>query len=321
MIRLGILGCSEIAFRRFMPAAEHIEDLQITAIAEEYDKTKLEPFCRKYNLEKEDSFEKLLLRQDIDAVYVPQPPSLHYEWAKRALLCGKHVLVEKPSTIRYSLSRELIEAAESRKLTLHENYMFQYHSQIREIKDMLSGGAIGDVRLIRANFGFPMRAKNDFRYDKALGGGALFDAGGYTARLAAIMLGDTIKVDAAYLNYLPDFEVDMYGNASFSNAEGTVCQVGFGMDCFYQCRLEVWGSKGRLYTNRIFTAPEDFCPIVKIETSAGTEEIRMKEDSHFQHSIEMFLSEIMDEGLRKKMYEEILLQAKLVEDIRMLGTT
>lgn len=321
MIRLGILGCSEIAFRRFMPAAKQIEGLQVTAIAEEYDKTKLDPFCRKYNLEKEDGFEQLILRQDIDAVYVPQPPSLHYKWAKSALQNNKHVLVEKPSTIRYALSRELTETAERKKLALHENYMFQYHSQIRGIKDILSAGAIGDVRLIRADFGFPMRAQNDFRYDKALGGGALLDAGGYTARLAAVMLGNTIKVDAAHLHNLPGFEVDMYGSASFSNEDGTVCQVGFGMDCFYRCSLEVWGSKGRLSTNRIFTAPEDFCPVVKIETPDGTEEIRMKGDLHFKHSIEMFLAEITDESLRKKMYEEILLQAKLVEDMRMLETT
>lgn len=319
MVRLGILGCSEIAYRRFMPTTANIKELQVVAIAEEYDKAKLEPFCQKYNLEEAVNFEDLLQRQDIDAVYVPQPPSLHYEWTKKALLYGKHVLVEKPFTIRHTLSKELIEIAKAKKLVLHENYMFQYHSQIKEIKKILADGVIGDVRLIRADFGFPMRARNDFRYDKELGGGSLFDAGGYTARLAAIMLGDTIKVDAAHLQYLSGFEVDMYGNASFSNAEGMVCQVGYGMDCFYRCTLEVWGSKGQLSTSRIFTAPEDFYPSVIINTAKGVREFCLKKDSHFQHSIELFLMEIEDVALRKKMYREILLQAKLVEDIKTLA--
>lgn len=319
MVRLGILGCSEIAYRRFMPAAGQIEGLQVAAVAEEYDKTKLEPFCRKYNLEAEDDFEKLLLRQDIDAVYIPQPPALHYTWAKEALQHGKHVLVEKPSTIQYSLSRELTELAGCKHLALHENYMFQYHSQIKAIKDILSGGKIGDIRLIRTDFGFPLREKNDFRYNKALGGGALLDAGGYTAKLAAVLLGDTIKVDGAELHSLPGYEVDMYGSASFSNEEGVVCQAGFGMDCSYRCSLEVWGSRGRLSTNRIFTAPDVFRPSVKVETSDGEEQIYLKEDSHFQHSIEMFLAEIADAELRKKAYEEILLQARLTEEIRMFG--
>ena len=320
MVRLGILGCSEIAYRRFMPAAEKSDALKVIAVAEEFDKSKLKSFCQAYSLETEDSFEQLISRPDLDAVYVPQPPALHYEWVKKALLKGKHVLVEKPSTVSVSQTGELVRLAESRQLALHENYMFQYHSQIKEIKAMLADGMIGDVRLIRADFGFPMRAKNDFRYEKALGGGALLDAGGYTAKLAAILLGDTVKTDAASLCSSSGYDVDLYGSASFSNEDGAVCQVGFGMDCFYRCSLEVWGSKGRLSTNRIFTAPDDFQPSVKVETSEGEEVIGLKADSHFLHSIEMFLSEITDPVLREKMYREIMLQAKLMEEMKRLGT-
>lgn len=319
MIRLGILGCSEIAFRRFMPAVKDIQDLQPVAVAEEYDRRKLEGFCKEYDLEGGDSFEELIGRQDIDAIYVPQPPALHYKWAKRALECGKHVLVEKPSTTRYAWSKELTELAEVKGLALHENYMFQYHSQIREIKEFLSRGEIGDIRLIKANFGFPMRAQNDFRYNRALGGGALLDAGGYTLKLATLMLGSTVRVEAAQLNYLAGFDVDMYGSASLSNSDGMVCQIGFGMDCAYQCSLEVWGSKGRLFTNRIFTAPDGYCPQVTIEIGNKVKTVSLKADSHFQHSIEQFLLEITEPEFRKKMYEEILLQAKLVDEIRMQG--
>lgn len=319
MIRLGILGCSDIAYKRFMPAAQNVKELQVVAVAEEYDRTKLDLFCKEYGLEGGDSFEKMVGREDIDAVYVPQPPALHYKWAKAALVQGKHVLLEKPSTTGYPLSKELVDLAGNHELALHENYMFQYHSQIKEIKRILSDGVIGDVRLMKANFGFPMRAKNDFRYKKELGGGALLDAGGYTVKLATIMLGDSVKVDTGKLNYLSDFEVDMYGSASLSNSNDVVFQVGFGMDCAYQCSLEVWGNKGRLYTNRIFTAPDNYRPQIKVEISNEERIIDLEPDSHFQHSIEQFLTEITDLSSREKMYEEIMLQAKLVDDIRKLG--
>ncbi len=319
MIRLGILGCSDIAFRRFMPAARKIRDIKTIAVAEEYNKAKLDGFCKEYNLEGGDSFEELIMRKDIDAVYVPLPPALHYMWAKRALECNKHVLVEKPSTVQYSQSKELVDLADQKKLALHENYMFQYHSQIREIKKMLSEGIVGDVRLIKANFGFPRRNENDFRYNKELGGGALLDAGGYTVKLAMIMLGDTIKVDMAKLNYLPDFHVDIYGSAVLSNSQGTVCQIGYGMDCAYQCSLEIWGSKGRLYTNRIFTAPEEYRPQIIVESGSEVRNIDLEPDSHFQHSIEQFLKEIKETNHREEMHKGILLQAKLVDDIRRLG--
>ena len=319
MVRLGILGCSDIAFKRFMPVVGNIDNLKVVAVGEEYDMKKLEPFCREYNLEGEDNFEHLIAREDIDAVYVPQPPALHYKWAKQALENGKHVLVEKPSTISYKYSKALVDIAAEYDLTLHENYMFQYHSQISSIKEIISSGEIGEIRLIRADFGFPIRNQNDFRYNKALGGGALLDAGGYTVKLATLLLGENVEVDTAQLNYLPGYEVDMYGSASLSNSDGQVCQIGFGMDCAYQCSLEIWGSRGRLYTNRIFTAPDGYKPLIKVETSKGIKEIILAADSHFQHSIERFMAGIIDREVRREMYNEILLQADLVEAIRKSG--
>lgn len=314
-MRLGIVGCSEIAFQRFMPATENIKDLQVVAVAEEYDRSKLKPFCDTYNLEGMDCFDALITRDDIDALYIPQPPALHFKWAKKALESGKHVLIEKPSTIRLSDSEELVQIAKSKELALHENYMFQYHSQIEEIKKMVRQGIVGNIRNIRCSFGFPMRAQNDFRYNKELGGGALLDAGGYTAKLATLFLGKTIKVDAATLNSLDGYEVDMYGSVQLSNDEGMVCQSSFGMDNGYQCSLEIWGSKGRIFTNRIFTAPEGFSPIVLVETAEGKKEITLSSDNHFKKSIEQFINEIHNEEKRIDMYEGILLQAKLVEDI------
>ena len=316
MVNLGIIGCAEIAFRRFMPAALQVEGLTVKAVAEEYAPEKLQLFKDEYGLEGETSFEKLIAREDIDALYIPQPPALHYKWAKRALEAGKHVLVEKPSTTCQKDSADLVETARRFNLALHENYMFAYHSQIEEIRKLIDSGEIGDVRLITAQFGFPMRAQNDFRYNKALGGGALLDAGGYTLKLATILLGPSIKVDAAKLNDLPGFEVDMYGSATVSNDAGVVCNLGFGMDCGYRCSLEVWGSKGRLFTNRIFTAPETLEPTVQIETGEGTKNLALGKDMHFKHSIEHFIAEISSEEERNKVYDAILLQSKLVEDVR-----
>jgi len=320
LIRLGILGCADIAYRRFMPAVQKIEDVQVVAVSEEYDKSKLPLFCEEYGPEAVDSFEKLINRSDIDAVYIPQPPALHYKWAKAALEAGKHVLVEKPSTINYDLTKELVDIAKEKKLALHENYMFQYHSQIGEIQNLICEGIVGDVRLYKAYFGFPMRAQNDFRYSKNLGGGALLDAGGYTAKLATLLLGKSVKVDTAQLNMLPGFEVDMYGSASLSNDNGDVCQIGFGMDCSYQCSLEVWGSKGRLFTNRIFTAPDGYEPTLFIESPEGNREIKLQPDSHFERSIRKFAEEVTVEEVRKDMYDQIVLQARLVEDIHDKGS-
>ncbi|MCM1081973.1 MAG: Gfo/Idh/MocA family oxidoreductase [Clostridium sp.] len=315
MINVGILGCSEIAYRRFMPEAIKYNGINVKVVGEEYDAVKLDDFCNTYEIEGTTSFEEIIYRKDIDAVYIPQPPALHYKWAKLALESGKHVLIEKPSTTCAVHTQQLVDIARQNKLALHENYMFQYHSQIFEIQKMLKDGIIGDVRLFRANFGFPKRQSNDFRYNAPLGGGALLDAGGYTLKLATLFLGNTIKVDTAQLMNIPNYEVDMYGSASLSNSFGDVFQVSFGMDNYYQCNLEIWGSVGKLWTNRIFTAPPDYVPVVNVETAEGEKTILLQKDAHFRHSIEEFCNEIIDAAARDKMYNEIVLQASLVSDL------
>ncbi len=319
MLRLGIMGCSDVAYRRFMPAVRGMDEVRVIAVAEEYAPQKLDQFCSTYAVEGETGFEKLLSRPDIDAVYIPQPPALHYRWAKRALECGKHVLVEKPSTPGYAESAELVRLAGSRGLALHENYMFRYHLQIGKIREMIRDGRIGDVRLLRADFGFPLRSRDDFRYSRALGGGALLDAGGYVLKLASLFLGETVKADAACLNFLPGYEVDMYGSAVLSNDDGTVFQAAFGLDCAYRCGFEAWGSRGILRTGRIFTAPEDFSPRVEIEDAEGRTTVSLEPDSQFRHSVEAFLAETRDADKRESMYGEILLQARLVDSVRVLA--
>jgi len=302
-----------------MPAAKTVAGLNVVAVAEQYDKSKIMGFSQKYGIEGMDSFDNLIAREDIDSIYVPQPPSMHYEWAKKALQAGKHVMVEKPSTTSFVHSQDLVRIAKKRHLALHENYMFQYHSQVRSVQEMLKDGVIGEIRLYRTSFGFPFKGIDDFRYIRPLGGGSLLDAGGYTLKLATILLGNTVKVEAAKLSGKEGFDVDIYGSAYLSNDSGCVCEASFGMDCAYKCSLEVWGSKGTLFTNRIFTAPDGYKPIVAIETGDGRREIKLGPDSHFKRSIERFMNAVEDAEVRGQEYKDILTQAGLVERVGVLA--
>lgn len=299
-----------------MPAVQEVEGIEVVAVAEQRALSKLDTWTEVYPMATETDFNALINREDVNALYVPQPPALHFEWAKKALEAGKDVLIEKPSTVSYEDSKTLVDLAREKGLALHENYMFQYHLQIQEIKKMLAEGVIGDVRLFRADFGFPLRQQNDFRYIKALGGGALLDAAGYPVKLATLFLGDSIKVDASAMSSLPGYEVDMLGSIQMSNDEGKVFQIGYGMDNGYRCSLEVWGSKGKLSTNRIFTAPPGFEPVVKVETAEQNYEVKLAADSHFEHSIEAFVNEVNHPEVREAMYQSILTQARLIEEVR-----
>ncbi len=194
--------------------------------------------------------------------------------------------------------------------------MFAFHKQIAEIQDIIASGKLGDVRLYRIAFGFPQRAKNDFRYNKALGGGALLDCGGYTVKLATMLLGETAKTAYSNLNYIKDFDVDIYGSAAMINDSGTTAQLSFGMDNSYKCELEVWGSKGFLRTGRILTAPDGFEPTADITIGSETETVKLSPDDTFGKSIEHFCKCVQDAKTREETYKTILKQAKLVDEIK-----
>ena len=339
-MRIGILCPSEIAYRRFLPALQQIDDVifagvgvnspyerygdalpdkeEITKMLER-GKAKAGQMISEYGGRLFDSYESVVSAPDIDAVYIPLPPALHYKWAKRALECGKHVLVEKPAATSYDAARSLVELASEKELALHENYMFIFHAQLDAIEEVINSGEIGDVRLYRISFGFPARSGDDFRYNKSLGGGALLDAGGYTLKYAARLLGDTARIRYAGLNYTVDFEVDMYGSAVLVNENGITAQIAFGMDNDYRCELEVWGSKGTLRTGRVLTAPAEFIPTMTIKKNTAAWERPLPADDAFRKSIEYFVRCMTDKEARKESCRAILKQAQLVEQFHEMA--
>lgn len=341
-MRIAVLCPSEIAHRRFMPALslvpffeyagvgtatpqEHLVGLNAAELSEgdikdsRVQRERAQAFKGEFGGTIYGSYEALLADSTVEAVYVPLPPALHYPWAKRALESGKHVLLEKPFTTGLGTTNELIELAGSKCLAVHENYMFAFHSQIDWVKQTIATGVLGDVRMIRIDFGFPFRGRNDFRYSRELGGGALLDCGGYTLKLAAMLLGPSARVTASHLSQGRGLEVDLYGNATLENDEGLVAQVSFGMDNDYRCNIDVWGGEASLLSGRILTAPAGLEPTMVIRRNGEEEVITLSADDSFRKSIEHFAQCIRDMGAREMRYKEIEHQAHLVEDVVRLS--
>lgn len=333
MKKIGIICPSEIAFRRFLPALKEAGCFEYAGVAiasmEEFvgatdeildkERAKAQTFVDSYGGKIYEGYGTLIHSNEVDAIYLPLPPGLHYQWAKESLSAGKHILCEKPCTTALATTEDLMNDAEEKGLATHENYMFAFHDQLKAVNDIVNSGEIGDVRLYRISFGFPMRAQNDFRYNKALGGGALLDCGGYTLKYASMLLGPTARLKYAQSNNIEGFSVDMYGSAALVNDEGVTAQIAFGMDHNYKCELEVWGSKGTIYTNRILTAPAGLVPEVIIRKGNEEEKRNLPVDDAFKKSILLFCKCIEDADTRKANYETLLRQARLVEQFKHLA--
>lgn len=319
MERFGILGTADIAYRRFLPALKLDSCVEYVGVASrELEKTK--KFVETFGGAVYNGYGSMLEDDMISSVYIPLPPALHYEWGKKCIEHDKNVYIEKPFTCCLADTYTLVEFAKSKGKVVFENYMFLYHKQLDYIKRLVFEKKIlGDMRLIRINFSFPQRRKNDFRYKKILGGGALLDCGGYTLRLARELLGNDFCITTANLNYVPEFDVDLFGSATLQNSDGIVAQIAFGMDNGYKCELEILGQRGWIKAPRIFTAPNNYDVNLIINIDNEEKNIVVGRDDQFLNAVSKYKELLEKDEKRKKMYDDIIMDAYIMQELRKKG--
>lgn len=311
----GILGCANIAVTSVVPAILKT-DPEAKIIFSSRDKKKAQLLAKQFNCSFVTGYDALLSIENIEAVYIPLPTGLHYEWVKKAILANKHVLVEKSATNNYEEAQEIISLAKKRNVAVVENFQFQHHSQHQYVFNLLKNNEIGEIRSFRSSFGFPPFLENsNIRYNKDLGGGALLDAGAYVLKATTFLMGDKFDVKSAYLKTNKRFDVDWFGGAFLVNKDKDIfSEVAFGFDNFYQCNYEIWGSKGKITSTRAFTAKPNFNPTIILEKQGFKEEIELPRDDHFGNMISYFIK-IIDIKYFEKEWNNILIQAKLIQEV------
>lgn len=312
-LKIGVLGCANIAKRSVIPAILEVEELKLIAVASR-TQAKADEYAGLFKCEAIEGYQKLIDRSDIEAIYMPLPTGLHEEWGIKILEAGKHLLVEKSLAMNYSSAQQMVALAKEKDLLIMENFMFLYHGQHQFVKDLIAKGEIGEVRSFRSSFGFPPLDKDNFRYNKALGGGALLDAAAYTIRVSQMFLGNDLNVQGASLNN-DGQEVDLYGGGFLKSSNGSFAEVAFGFDNFYQCNYEIWGSEGKVTAKRAFTPGVNFSPTITLEKQSEQFDYKIDAENHFIKILNEFNRCIIENDMQKK-YDEILNQARLIQEFR-----
>lgn len=189
-LRWGILSTARIGRTAVIPAIQQSRNGVVAAIgsrrlaaAQEVAQAANIPLAL-------GSYEELVASPEVDAVYIGLPNNLHKEWTIRAAEHGKHVLCEKPMALNAAEVEEMIAAARRRGILLMEAFMYRFHPQFARLKELIAGGAIGDVQVIRSAFGFLMKNPDtNIRMKPELGGGALMDVGCYCVNMSRLIAG------------------------------------------------------------------------------------------------------------------------------------
>ena len=180
-VRWGVLGAAKFAREHMAPAIHAAEGAELAALATS-DPAKADgfrAFCP--GVKVHDSYDALLADPTIDAVYVPLPNHLHVEWTLKALAAGKHVLTEKPISLRAEQIDQIIAARDASGLLAAEAFMIVHHPQWQRAKEWLDEGKIGQLRHVDAAFSYNNAAEpGNIRNRPDTGGGSLRDIGVYT---------------------------------------------------------------------------------------------------------------------------------------------
>ncbi|MBI4658725.1 MAG: Gfo/Idh/MocA family oxidoreductase [Verrucomicrobia bacterium] len=193
-IRWGILGAGRIA-RKFAAALQCLPDARLEAVGSRA-KDRAHSFGAEFNIPRcHSEYSALAHDPQVDAVYVATRHSSHAENTLLALSAGKAVLCEKPFALNASEAEEMIASARQKKLFLMEALWTRFFPLMAKLREMLRQGAIGEVRMLTADFGFRAPLDPNSRlFNPADGGGALLDVGIYPISLASMIFGPPVKI-------------------------------------------------------------------------------------------------------------------------------
>lgn len=135
------------------------------------------------------SYGALLSDPEIDVIYNSLPNHLHAEWTIKAVEAGKHVLCEKPLALSVEEVDAIAAAAKKHGRVVAEAFMYRHNPVTRKARELVSGGALGDLKLLRGSFTYEMKRDGNIRSDPEMGGGSLWDVGCYPVSYMRTIFG------------------------------------------------------------------------------------------------------------------------------------
>ncbi len=233
IIKIGIIGNGRIA-KRFIKESKYVSGVDISCV---YGRNinHLEEFCKNLELnEYYTNYDEFLKK--IDAVYIALPHSLHFTYAKKALLADKHVLCEKPITLSYKETEELFQIANEKKLIIYEAIKTAYAPCFDRLISMAQSGIIGEIKDIEATFTKLIDNKNLREFNSSLGGGSLTELGSYPLLVITKLLGTKPKNISYITSIDTETNVDLMTKVfmQYKNAFATAT-VGIGIKKEGEC--------------------------------------------------------------------------------------
>lgn len=295
-IKWGVLGTAGIADGCTIPGMLQAENCELYGIAGRKEE-KVKQFREKFNFQKTYYDYDLLLKDDeIQAVYIPLPNHLHYEWVMKAIDAGKHVLCEKPLAPTEEQAKELFEAAEKGGVLLVEAFAYLNSPYISALKQEAENKTIGDICYVETAFLTSGYNDTNIRMNKDYYGGATYDLGCYCTSMILSILGKKPEKVSAVAEFSEN-GIDVMTSCIMQFGNGIRASFNCGMNLEKEMsrrfdRLYIHGSRGYIKSSVEYNQEGSLEYIVCVD---GKEEIKTVNALHnYRLEIEKFGRCILD---------------------------
>jgi predicted dehydrogenase len=254
-VRWGILSTALIGTAKVIPAMLKSRQLSVAAIASR-DLHRAQQAAAALGIPKAyGSYEELLADPGIDAIYNPLPNHLHVELTLAAARAGKHVLCEKPFSIKAADLDVLRPHAA--KVHIWEAFMVRFHPQWAAVREEIRRGAIGELRYMHVPFSYFNDDPANIRNMADIGGGALYDIGCYAITAGRWFFeGEPERVIAA-VDRDPAFKTDRTTSGILDFGRGRHLAFTVSTQSARYQRVQLVGTQGRIEIEIPFNAPQD----------------------------------------------------------------
>lgn len=327
VVRWGVLGCSGIGKSRTIPGMLAASNAEFYALAGR-DEAKLKAYAEPFGPQKlYTDYQALLDDENVDAVYIPLPNGIHMEWVIKAAAAGKHILCEKPLALNESQVEEMFAAAEKHGVLLEEAYAFRHAQLAQKVKEIIDSGVIGKVRYFESKHSTFDSNRQGIRYQKGMGGGAVFDVTCYNVSLVSYLLGADPTDMHVYCGFDEQTGVDTSDSVLLRYGQDVSAMLYAGLDAYPRGCFSVLGETGRIEVDHKFNS-RGLCH-VRVGKNARPQNAEYIDevvtdytvwvDDNYYLEVEQFGNAILNGAPLTISREESLRTARVCDAIRKAG--
>jgi len=306
-MRLGIVSTADIN-RKVIPGAHASEKIELVAVASR-DLRRAEEYARQWEIERAyGSYEALLEDAEVDAVYISLPNTMHREWSVRFLEAGKHVICEKPFSKRPEDVEAAFDAAVRTGRHLTEAFMYRHNPQTARLAELVRGGAIGELRLVRSVFSYALYDADNIRLRTDVDGGSLMDVGCYCVSGSRLLGGEPETVYGQA--YVGPSGTDWMFTGALKFAGDVHALFDCGTCLPERDELEAIGSEGSLFLDDPWHCNR---PVIELRRDGGVELIELEPVDSYRLELENLADAITGDAPLLLGREDALGQVRTID--------